>query len=202
MRVLSRLLHKYEESKKIDKHPYMKVKGNVFKKAKEKTLSNHFETTCERTKRARKESLLRGRNVQHGIEMRTALRDLDVDAYDDQCGYQAHDGIHDHCTAIEFFENVRNFLMVVKELKLLAFDASDLKTLLKHTMGGSKLMEEPELVSALKSPLLSNSRRKNFSRPLKKRRRSKLKAVASVDEAINTLGEALLGYGGNDVGIR
>ncbi|GAB2277077.1 hypothetical protein Dimus_011786 [Dionaea muscipula] len=32
-----------------------------------------------------------------------------------------------------------------------------------------------------------------------KRRRSELKAVASVDEAINTLGEALLGYGGNDL---
>ncbi|GAB2277111.1 hypothetical protein Dimus_011818 [Dionaea muscipula] len=28
------------------------------------------------------------------------------------------------------------------------------------------------------------------------------KVIASVDEAINTLAEALLGYGGNDVGIR
>merc|ERR1711912_113804 len=62
MRVLRRLLKKYREAKKIDRHLYhhlyMKCKGNVFKKkaerARSKMLSDQAEARRNKTKEARR----------------------------------------------------------------------------------------------------------------------------------------------------
>ncbi|GAB2267043.1 hypothetical protein Dimus_002026 [Dionaea muscipula] len=85
--------------------------------------------------------------------------------------------------AYQYFENVRNFLMVVKELKLPAFDASDLETEAYEAGSAGRVVDCILALKAYhewrqinggngvskctKSPLLPNSRSGNFSRPLK-----------------------------------
>ncbi|PWA71712.1 60S ribosomal protein L19-3 [Artemisia annua] len=62
MRVLRRLLRKYREAKKIDKHMYMKVKSihnSKAEKAPEKTLSDQFEAKRAKNKASRERKLAR-----------------------------------------------------------------------------------------------------------------------------------------------